>query len=312
MLVRLYRYVFDANIVYKRITSVSCRHVQMQSTTHTPSDDIDMDLSATLGLLQLHDEILVKIARSVPVDENIFDFLAKFNKVNKRLNALVTLEMKTDAHYRLEVGEIKNFVPGTRIPCSVDRAPDLPIAYTQEDILSIFDALHLPAPNGVYVSQCFRISNPSMFYDTYNSWEDCENMGDRNEHSVFFVLVDLEFDADYYCENNVPLLRNNQVDLTRMPTVFRTVLGFRMPKMDSDEMDASLSHRVGYTRVVRLHGENTIQDLWNAIGVTEGWKTMLPSSDFDALSHDCSIFDLFEYAADKAIRVRPLIFWDNI
>jgi len=251
----------------------------MENSTHTPNEDIDMELGSTLQLLNLHDETLVK-----------------------------------NAHYRQEVGEIKYFVPGTRIPCGVDRAADLPIACTQADILSIFDALHFPAPNGLYVSQCFRTSVPSMFYDHYNSWEHTDRMDDENshEHRVFFILVDLEFDAEIYCENNVPLLPNDRVDLSCMPNVFRTVLGFRMPTMQSDEMDSALGHRVGYTRVVRVHGDNTIQDVWNAIGVTEGWKTMQPSCDFSALSHDASIFDLFEYAADKAIRVRPLVFWDDI
>jgi len=251
----------------------------------------------------------VQISRSVPIDENIFEFLAKFNKTNKRLHTLLKQQREGDAHYCQEVGEIKYDVPGTRIPCGVHRAPELPIAYTQEDIVSIFDALHFPAANGVYVSQCFRTSFSNLFH----SWEDTANTDVDNGHRVFVILVDLEFDARQYCDNNVPVLRDDLVDLSRMPNVFRTVLGFRMPKMDFDEMYASVGHREGYTRVVRAHGDNTIQDMWNAIRVAEGWKTMQPSDDFlDALSYDDSILDLFEHAADEKIRVRPLIFCADI
>ena len=79
----------NANIVYKRTTSVLARHVHVQTSTHTPSKDINMDLSTNLQLLNLPDDNLVQISRSVPIDENIFEFLAKFNKTNKRLHTLL-------------------------------------------------------------------------------------------------------------------------------------------------------------------------------------------------------------------------------
>jgi len=84
-------------------------------------EDVDMDISKTFEFLDLDDEILMTISRSVPVDEGIFRFLANFNQKNKRLNTLVKFEMDTDERHRQEVGEIKYLFQGhgSHVVCSV-------------------------------------------------------------------------------------------------------------------------------------------------------------------------------------------------
>jgi len=279
-------------------------------------EHVDMDIiSKSCNFLDLHDEMLMKIVHSVAVDEDIFRFLANLNKTNKRLNTLVNFEMQTHGQYRQEVGNIKYFVPGTRIPCGVQRAPELPTAYTQTDILNIFYDSHTAAPNAVLVSQCFRLADEQTIREDLSLWEDVENVDHEHipDQRAFFILIDLEFDAETYCQEHVvPVLHNDRADLSRIPNVFRTVLGFRMLTMDYDEMDAVLCDRVLYTRVVRVHANNTIQDVFNSIRATEGWKTLEPCYDFDAVLLNASILDLFEHATNNKMCVRPCIFWPSI
>jgi hypothetical protein len=276
----------------------------------------DVDLNEALHLLDLNDEIIVKIARSVKVDGDIFMFLANFNKVNTRIHMLVKEERRMNATYCQEVGEIKYFVAGTRIPCGVQRALDLPAASTRDEVFAIFDTLHSAAPNGVYVSQPFHLKNNTLCQQHYDSWENVRNVGDKTSHDdrEFFILVDIQFDADeYFQPTNVPILRNDVADLSRAPNVFRSVLGFDRLAMDYQEMQDSLGERcLEYTRVVLLHGANTIQDLWNSIAVAEGWNTVENSHDFDALAPDVSILDLFQYTRDSDLMLRPTILWPTL
>jgi len=82
-------------------------------------NDTSTDLSTNLELLHLDDDMPMRIARSVPVDEDVLRLLANVNKTNNRMNTLVEREIQTDKYYSQEVGEIQCFVEGTRIPCGV-------------------------------------------------------------------------------------------------------------------------------------------------------------------------------------------------
>jgi len=58
----------------------------------------------------------------------------------------------------------------------------------------------------------WEIENQQMMYEHLNSWEDVENVDHENisDQQVFFILIDLEFDANKCCQlDNVPVLRND-------------------------------------------------------------------------------------------------------
>ena len=85
----------------------------------------------------------------------------------------------------------------------------------------------------------WEIENQQMMYEHLNSWEDVENVDHEHipDQRAFFILIDLEFDAETYCQEHVvPVRHNDRADLSRIPNVFRTVLGFRMLTTDYDEM----------------------------------------------------------------------------
>ena len=219
--------------------------------------------------------------KSLRIDDSIFPFLSTLKTTCRRVHTLIRREMTLDRIYSTDLREFHHFWPGSRIPCG---APPAQIqqfhwAQDQEDMWEILQATAMTAPNGIYVSECFRYEHFEQ--EECNSWEELGSMGEDSMFRTFYLIVKISFhpeDVLYSC-CTTQHLANDRVNLKRVPDVFRSVL--QMPAMiyDSETFDSFASEEsFTYMRLVQVHEHHTLLDVYKAIQCIEGWHTKSLSS----------------------------------
>ena len=273
-------------------------------------------------MLDLEDDTLLHIIRSLRIDDSIFPFLSTLKTTCRRVHTLVLREMTLDQVYSTDLREFHHFWPGSRIPCGAPPAQIQPMywAQDQEDMWEILQATAITAPNGINVSGCFGYEDVDT--DACDSWEESGSIGEDGslgEDRSFYLIVNISFrpeDILYSCCTTLHPA-NGRVNLKRVPDVFRCVL--QMPAMayDSETFDSFASREsFTYMRLVQVHEHHTLLDVYTAIKSIEGWHTKslsrtanidLPtqtqmlgpclSTDCGANLHpECSVLEYFDQA----------------
>lgn len=261
-----------------------------------------------MGLLELFDEVLMQMIRSLPLSEETLGFLRRLKSTNRRFFNLIRREMKINKDYRISVYGLSLFVPGTRIPCGAETVLALPMPVDMKEVMKIFESGKM-APNGLFVSNIFQYS--SDFWT--ESWEHVQSVDEELlELRTFFLCVEIDFDpCDYFPNVDVSELpRGSIVDLEGLPNVVRSVMGLSGLTGMDDEID--YVNMCGYLRVVRVQGNTTMQQVFDAIRFVEGWNLSnyeMTMSDAGDLPGYMEILQVLQIADEEVIQMRPQISW---
>jgi len=252
-------------------------------------------------LIDLPDDILMRILRAKPVSEGSLDFITHFKTTNSKILALTRIEMQLDKEYRDAVQDLffLHHVKGTRIPCNAEHVPALPEPDNTPDVLDLFESTKSVGGKDIWVSGIFS----DEYYQDLDFWEDFAPASDEAEIDLppkrsFYLVVELQFFAP-----RVRMLVDGTADLSQVPNVMRSVLlgdsDLHIAYDTYEEMDGTA---FSYKRVLHIQENHTIVDVIDAVREVEGRAefTVSNSGLFDSdESFAIPIPQLFTQIAEK-------------
>jgi hypothetical protein len=219
-------------------------------------------------LMDLPDDILMRILRANPVSEASLDFITHFKTTNSKILALTRIEMQLDKEYRDALRNLfLHRVKGTRIPCNAEHVPALPEPDNTSDVLDLFESTKSVCGKDIWVSGIFS----DEYYQDLDFWEDFAPVSDESEIDVpskrsFYLVVDFKFFAP-----RVQMHFDGTADLSQVPNVMRSVLlgdsDLHIAYDTYEEMDGTA---FSYKRVLHIKEDNTMNDVINAVCEVEG------------------------------------------
>ena len=213
------------------------------------------------------DDLLAQIFRSLAVQHDTMtlehDSLALFvgvTLVNRRARSLI--RNRLHAEYRAALHALACFVPGTRIPCGALRVLPVPSPANWDETWDIFNDTMVLAPNGLEVGGIFNYH--SMYWT-----ESLEMDVEEDEQREFLLLVQTYwFEEDIY----VPALVSGEgiCDVRALPNNLRSSMGHLESSVSYDSVRRN---NIGYYyRFVRVRGDTSMQEVFDAITFVEGWN----------------------------------------
>jgi len=278
---------------------------------------------APTGVLQLPNELLVRIIRMMRVSLALPHVLTRVKMTCWQLCKLIRSEMQSDLIFQTEIKNVLR-IPGSNVPCGADTVPVMYYPTNAVDLMNMMENTGMGAglhPNGIRVS---------MMYDYLFGNEPFMRMGFmRQDCTALYVVVALQFKAkDYFCVPTVPLLSNNMADLSKVPDAFRVAENTLGLTHDYTAMLAHMNDVECYMRLLRVGPQHTAQDVQDALTAAEGWNADNEDrvhryhkpdwdlyTEFDVLSNqvklhgDANIFAEFDLAQAQDNKLSLCISW---
>ena len=236
-------------------------------------------------LMDLPDDILVRIIRAKPVSEGSLDFITQLKTTNDRLLTLVRIEMQLDKEYSEAVHDLffLHHVKGTRIPCNAEHVPALSEPDDTQDVLQLFESTK--SGKDVLVSGIFS----DEYYHGLHFWEDLAPTPEELEIEVppkrsFYLMVEIKFSPPL-----VRMLADGTADLSQVPNVMRSVLlgdsDLHVDYAHYEEMDGTT---FSYMRMLRIQEDHTMNDVISTVRDIEG-KAISANGDIEDDTPFCNV-----------------------
>jgi len=264
-------------------------------------------ISPTNLLMELHDDLLANIFRSLALEHDLLalqhDFLAFFvsaQLVNRRV--MNVIRNRLYAEYRAARHALAYFVPGTRIPCGAASVLPVPSPADWVETWNIFQDNMVLAPNGLQVGGIFN-------YDGIFSTESLEITVADDAQREFLLLIQNDYHGGSIYS---PLLEAAEgiADLSMMPNNLRSAMGHLHLSVSYDSLG---ENEIGYYyRFIRVCADTTMQMVFNAISFVEGW--ILPDFNMtigdEEIGPDVNVLGSLEMTDDT--QWRPAIWWPQL
>jgi len=219
------------------------------------------------NLMDFTDDSLADIFRSLAVQHHRLalehDLLALFvsvTLVSRRFRSLI--RHRLHAEYQAALHALAYLVPGTRIPCGAPSVLPVPTPADWVELWHIFHDNLVLAPNGLEVGGIF---NHHSIFPTESM--EIEVADDATREFLLLVQADW-YDEDIY---DPPLLPGEGIcDVSRLPNNLRSSMGHLQSSMSYDIV---WRNNIGfYCRFVRVRGDTSMQEVFDAITFAEGWN----------------------------------------
>jgi len=280
----------------------------VENTTASPPN-----IRQTLALMNLPDDILIRIVKTHSINEALFAFLSNLKQTNQHLYHLIRREMQLDAAYRLSVHNLMMVVPGTQIPCGDSQVSTAREVQSMEQMTDMFSTSMRLGPNNVAVGDVFL---PTQSEDY--TWDVSENYEDAADE-LYITAVEVGFSAIDYLAN-LDTRSDNMVNIARVPNVVRSVLGFPDLTIHRNVVNHHIERQtVGlYLRMVRVSLNHTMQNIQDAIAWREGLALDTYSiehhttNDSGVLRNTSTVEEYFQRSDDSDTSHRIRMLWSGI
>ena len=271
------------------------------------------NVGQTLALMNLPDDILIRIVKTHSINEALFAFLSNLKQTNQHLYHLIRREMQLDAAYRVSVHNLMLVLPGTRIPCGDSQVRVAQEVRDMAEMAEMFNTSMRLAPNDVAVGDVFL---PTRFEDyNWNVSSDDEN----SANDRYITAVQVGFSAIDYL-TNLDARVDNTVNIARVPNVVRSVLGFPDLTIHRDVVNHHIERQtVGlYLRMVRVSLNHTMQNIQDAIAWREGlaldtYAIQHHTTNVPGVLRDTStVEEFFQLSDDSDTSHRLRMLWSGI
>lgn len=229
---------------------------------HTPVANAAASSSSTcVDMSTFPVEIIMMIVAAQQLTPRSFQVLTDTKLVNRRFYQLITEQLKHNLEFRKLVHSWTLFVPGTLIPYRAKVIPEPVYLEMEDEILEHFEKTFQ-----VYSSKNIAVSDiyvPITGIGAYGTWEDPED-------DVFYYMTITIYLSERQFTRNLPLATSTRYDVSGVPNVVRSVLNMYETTSPLDNKEWVHREPV-YLRLVRVHMDHTMQDIYDAVAGAEGW-----------------------------------------